>query len=316
MKKCINKVILSGYLYEHTLAVKTVKDSNSPNFGKEFINGTVSIAVDEDGLNVIPVHYTYVTPTTKAGGTNKTYTVLKSILDGDQTWVKVGKDAALKVQCDTAFALNDFYAQDGSLVSQLIQEGGFISIVNTFGAERNKFDLDLLVTNVTHVEADEENNIPADFCKVRGAGFNFRNDILPMNFVIKNPQGMDYFESLDASGSNPIFLKVWGKINHTSTTVQKTEESAFGEASVSTYERKVKEWVITGASPSPYDFGDESICTAEDIQKAMQNREVLLADTKKRSDEYKASKANGFGAPVTAAPAPAAAPANKPAFNF
>ena len=26
MKKCINKVILSGYLYEHTLAVKTVKD--------------------------------------------------------------------------------------------------------------------------------------------------------------------------------------------------------------------------------------------------------------------------------------------------
>ena len=48
----------------------------------------------------------------------------------------------------------------------------------------------------------------------------------------------------------------------------------------------------------------------------MQNREVLLADTKKRSDEYKASKANGFGAPATAAPAPAAAPANKPAFSF
>ena len=44
-----------------------------------------------------------------------------------------------------------------------------------------------------------------------------------------------------------------------------------------------------------------------------------VADTiapKKRSDEYKASKANGFGAPATAAPAPAAAPANKPAFNF
>ena len=316
MKKCINKVLLSGYLYEQSLAVKTVKDQSSANFGKEFINGTISVAVDEEGLNVIPVHYTYVTPTTKTGATNKTYNVLKSIIDGDQTWIKVGKDAALKVQCDTALALNDFYAQDGSLVSQPIQEGGFISIINAFGAERNKFEIDLLVTTVSHVEADEENNIPADFCKVRGAGFNFRNDILPMNFVIKNPQGMDYFEGLDASGSNPVFLKVWGKISHTSTTIERKEESAFGEASVSTYERKVKEWIITGASPAPYDFGDENICTTEDIQKAMQNREVLLADTKRRSDEYKANKANSFGSAPAAAPAPVAAPANKPAFNF
>ena len=314
MKKCINKVILAGYLYEHNLAVKTVKDQTSANFGKEFINGTVSIAVDEEGLNVIPVHYTYVTATTSKGAVNKTYNVLKSIIDNNQSWIKVGKEAALKIKCDTAFALNDFYTQDGSLVSQLIQEGGFITIENTFGAERNKFDIDLLETNVTRVEADMENNIPEDFCKVRGAGFNFRNDILPMNFVIKNPQGMDYFESLNASASEPVFLKVWGKINHTSTIVEKKEESAFGEASVNTYERKVKEWVITGASPAPFDFGDESICTAEDIQKAMQNREILLADTKKRSDEYRANKNISFGAPVT--PTPAASPANKPAFNF
>ena len=54
MKKCINRVILSGYLYEHNLAIKTVKDQTSENFGKEFINGTISIAVDEEGLNVIP----------------------------------------------------------------------------------------------------------------------------------------------------------------------------------------------------------------------------------------------------------------------
>ena len=41
----------------------------------------------------------------------------------------------------------------------------------------------------------------------------------------------------------------------------------------------------------------------------MQDREVLLADTKKRSDEYRATKA--------ATPAPAAAPkASNAAFNF
>ena len=313
MKKCINKVILEGYLYEHDLKLKTVQDKNSENFGKEFINGTISIAVDEDGLNVVPVHYTYVTATTSKGTANKTYSVLKSIMDGNATWLNVGKDNALKVKCDTAFALNDFYAQDGSLVSQMLQEGGFISVINAFDAERNKFEIDLLVTNVAHIEADEEKNIAKDYCTVRGAGFNFRNALLPMSFVIHNEKGMDYFESLEASNQNPVFIKVWGKISHTTTKVEKTEESAFGEASVTTYEKKVKEWIITGASPSPYDFGDESVMTVEDLQKAMQDREVLLADTKKRAEEYRASKNNSFGTPAVT---PAAAPANKPAFNF
>ena len=313
MKKCINKVLLEGYVYQHSLAEKTVQDKNSENYGKEFINGNLDIAVDEDGLNVVSVHYTYVTPTTKNGSVNKTYTVLKSIIDNDQSWIKVGKDAALKVKCEPAFALNDFYAQDGSLVSQLIQEGGFISVINAFDAERNKFDIDLLVTSVARIEADEEKNIPADYCTVRGAGFNFRNALLPMTFIIKNEKGMEFFEGLEASNSNPVFLKVWGKINHTTSKVEKKEESAFGEASVTVYEKKIKEWIITGASPVPYDFGDENVMTVEDLQKAMQDREILLAETKRRSDEYKASK-NAF----SAAPAvkPAAAPANKPAFNF
>lgn len=298
MRKCINKVTLEGYVYQHTLAIKTVQNKESANFGKEFINGQIDIVVDDEGLNIVPVRYTYVVPTTAAGATNRNYSVLKSILDSDKTWLNCGKDA-LKVKCDTSFALNDFYAQDGQLVSQTVQEGGFISIVNELGPieSRNKFEVDLLINAVTRVEADEENNKP-EYCKVRGAAFNFRNAILPMDFIVKNPQGMDYFESLDASAGNPIFAKVWGKINHKTTRVNKTEESAFGEASVTSYERKVKEWVITGISPTPYDFGDENVLTGEEVKKALQDREVLLADTKKRSDEYKASKAAAPATPV------------------
>lgn len=309
MKKCLNRVTLEGYVYQHTLAIKTVQNKDSDNFGKEFINGQIDIVVDDEGLNIVPVRYTYVTPTTNAGAVNRNYSVLKNIIDSEKTWLNCGKDA-LKVKCDTAFALNDFYAQDGSLVSQTVQEGGFISLVNELAPieARNKFEVDLLITTVTRVEADEENNKP-EFCRVRGAAFNFRNSILPMDFVVKNPQGMDYFESLDVSNTNPLFAKVWGKINHTTTRINRTEESAFGEASVTSYERKTKEWVITGISPTPYDFGDESVMTVEDVQKAMQDREVLLADTKKRSDEYRANKA--------ATPAPAAAPkASNAAFNF
>lgn len=300
MKNCINKVALSGYLYQHSLALKTVQDKNSDNYGKEFINGNIELVLDEEGLNVVPVHFTYVTATTKDGKVNRSYGVLKSIIDNDQSWIKVGKENALKLACSPSLALNDFYANDGNLVSQVIQEGGFVSVVDKF-AERNKFELDLLITSVAHVEADPEKNITADFCKVRGAGFNFRKELLPMEFKVTNAKGMEYFEDLDASPKNPVFLKVWGKISHKTTKVEKVEESAFGEASVTTYDRKVKEWVITGASPEPYAFGDEEVLTVEELQKAMQNREVLLAETKKRSDEWKANKA------ASSTPTPAAA---------
>lgn len=314
MKKCINKVTIEGYVYQHALAVKTVANTESANYGKEFINGTLDIAVDDEGLNIIQVRYTYVTPTTNAGTANRTYSVLKDIIDKGATWLSVGRDAALKVKCDTSFALNDFYAQDNSLVSQMVQEGGFISIVNELGPieSRNTFNLDFLITNVSHVEADPEKNIDADFCRVKGAGFNFRNALLPMTFVVKNPQGMTYFEDLNATSQDPVFIKVWGKIEHRSTIVRKEEESAFGEASVSTYERKVKEWIITGVAKEAYDFGDEGVLTVDEVVKATQDREVYLADVKKKADDYKASKAA-----TPAKPAASVTPAaNKPTFNF
>ena len=191
MKKCINKVAIEGYIYQHTLAVKTVQSKDSDNFGKEFINGQIDIVVDDEGLNIIPVRYTYVTATTNAGATNKNYNVLKNIIDNGKTWLENGKEAT-KVKCDTSFALNDFYAQDGSLVSQTVQEGGFISIVNELSPleSRNTFNVDFLITAITRVEADEERNIEKDYCTVRGAAFNFRNAILPMTFTIKNEKGM------------------------------------------------------------------------------------------------------------------------------
>ena len=51
--------------------------------------------------------------------------------------------------------------------------------------------------------------------------------------------------------------KVWGKINCITTVVTQTEESAFGEAAVRTFERKTREWVITGTAKETFDFGDE-----------------------------------------------------------
>lgn len=317
MRKAINTERIEGRVYQHNLAVKTVQNQASANFGKEFIAGTLDVAVDEEGLNVIPVHFTYVTETTSQGNKNATYANLKRIVDGGKTWVTDGKDEALKVRIDTAIALNDFYTQDDQLVSVKTNEGGFVTIVSDLNVEneRNTFAVDMVITGVKRIEADPEKNINEDYVTVKGAIFNFRNDLLPVEFLVKHNDGMKYFEDLGATPAEPIYTKVWGKINCGTITNEVTEDSAFGESSVRTYERKVREWVITGTAKVAYDFGDEKVLTAKELTEAMQNREVMLAETKKRSEEYRASKAAGTATstPVTSGPA---ATAKTGTFNF
>ena len=294
MRKAQNTERIEGRIYQHDLTVKQVQNQASENFGKDFIAGNIEVATDDEMLNVIKVHFTYVTETNKNGVKNATYATLKKIIDENKTCVTVGKDAATKVRIDTALALNDFYNNNDELVSAKTNEGGFVTIINELGdpKERNTFSVDMVITGVTHVDKDDEKNIK-EHALVKGAIFNFRNDLLPVEFKVENEQGIKYFDDLGASGSEPVYTRVWGKIiSETKTTTQEVE-SAFGEAAVRTYRNTNKEWVITGTAKVPYDFGDENILTAEELTKAAQNREVYLADVKKRAEEYKASRAAG-----------------------
>lgn len=179
---------------------------------------------------------------------------------------------------------------------------------------RHTFKTDVVLTSVVRVEADPEKNITEDFLRVKGAAFDFRNSVLPVEFIVRNPGGIKYFEDLDVSPSQPVYTCVWGKINFNTVSTSTTEESAFGEAAVSTRERKIKEWTITGASKVPYDFGDEAVMTPEELTKAMQDRQVYLAELKKQREEYMAQK----NASTPTAFATPAATANVAAggFNF
>lgn len=304
MRKNINTETIVGRVYQHSLEVKTVKNEASANFGKEYIAGTIDIAIDETGLNVIPVHYSYVTPQTSKGYSNKTYTALSQIIENGKTWIKDGKDAATIVKASPALALNEFYS-NGELVSVKQNEGGFIDILASMDNEKvkNKFKVDILITKITEKEADEERGYPA-YVVVKGAIFDFRNKLLPMEFSVRTKDGMDFFLSqIEASASEPYYTCIWGEINCSTQIVTKTEESAFGEAAVTTYERKSKDWTITGMLTEPYDFGAEDVMTVEEVKNAMQVREVDLAELKKRAEENaikKAPAAAKTSAPVQA----------------
>lgn len=297
MMKMLNKIELFGRIYEHDLK-KAVTGQNSKTPGTEYITGTVSIATDDDCLNIVPVHYTFVTATTKSGKPNSTFITLSNIIDGVYgTVMKTSKEDAAYARIDTQIGLNEFYSDrngETTLVSTKRAEGGFIHIQGKNEeppANVNKFTCDMLITNVRHVDVDEERNLP-DKAIVKGAIFNdYNKTLMPVEFTAVRPDAIKYFEGLDATGNNPTFTQLWGQIINETIVRTITEESAFGEASVREIKSNRRDWVITGAKPEPYEWNDESTLTANEVNEAIKTREVYLANLKSRSDEYKANRA-------------------------
>ena len=312
MMKIKNETHIEGYLYEHKLEMRE-SGPKSKNPGTKFIMGTVDIATDNNLTNIVSVHFSYVTATTAKGSPNATYTTLENIVNGKYGSVMAnGKDGAVKLRIDSAIALNEFYSDRNGqeeLVSVKRNEGGFVHVVTGDLTEdeklRSTFKCDMVITNVTRVEANEDQGTPEKVI-VKGAIFDFRKALLPVEFVATNDKAMDYFEGLGVTKNEPVFTCLWGRQISETITTTVTEESAFGEPSVREVKRSRKEYLITGASPDTHVWDDESTMTAEELKKAVAEREVYLAGVKARQDEYKASKN---------APAVAAAPANS-AFNF
>jgi hypothetical protein len=305
MKSMINRSHIEGILYEHDLTLK-ISGPNSKNPGTEFISGTISIATDNAGINIVPVHFTYVTATTSKGGANATFTTLKNIIDGViGAKMKDGAEKAGKVRIDSALGLNEFYSERNGkeeLVSAKRNEGGFVHTCDALAEDektRNTFECDMLITNVIHIDADEERNTPEKVI-VKGAIFDFRKALLPVEFSAINPNAMNYFEDLGATKEEPVLTKVWGRqISETIVRII-TEESAFGEASVREVRNTRRDFVITGAAKDTYVWDDESTMTATELTEAIANREVYLAGVKQRQDEYKASKQGGTASTPTA----------------
>lgn len=311
-KTMINQTHIEGVLYEHALEAKVSGDT-SKNPGTPFITGTISIATDDAMTNIVPVHFTYVTATFGSGKPNDTYTTLNNIVNGTfGTYMKDGADKAVKLRVDSAIGLNEFYTDRNGkeeLVSAKRNEGGFVHKVDALDEDekvRNTFKADMVINCVTHVDADEEKNLPEKVI-VKGVIFDFRKSLLPVEFSATNVNAMNYFESLGATQRSPVFTCVWGRQVSETIVRQIRTESAFGEDEVREVKNTRRDFVITGASKDPYVWDDEGSITAAELNEAIQKREVDLAAMKKRQDDYKASKNR-----ITP---PAAAPAQG-GFNF
>ena len=311
MRKTVNRENIAGRIYDINLEKKvTGPSSKAP--GTPYIAGDIDIATDDDALNIVTVHYSYVAETTSKNNVDKRYPVLANLIDNAKTIVADGAENATIIKVGgSALALNEFFTDNAKtdknpdgLVSAKRNEGGFISVVSKLNEkdDRNKFECDMFITNVRTIEADPDNNIPKDYIALKGVVFDFAGKILPVEFTVRSEGGIKYFESLDISDKNPVFTKVWGTIESQTITKTYEEESAFGEPVVRESTRTIREWTVTGAAPETYEIGDaENGVTKEEITEKIQKRNTDLAEMKARAEEYKASKENVTATPTVAA---------------
>ena len=302
MKKSMkNATYIEGYLYEHSLE-KKVTGETSKNPGTEYIAGVIRVATNDAVTNIVDVHFTYVTPTFGSSGKkNGNWKIMEDIINGVyKTYMEVGEDAT-RLDIQSAIALNEFYSDRNSqngemeLVSQKRNEGGFIHIkkpdeeLKEKEADSAAFAVDMVITKFKMVDEVPERNIK-EHAVLGGAIFNFRKDLLPVEFVVYNPKAIAYFESLGISNKSPVFTEVRGTQINSTIVTRKEEEGAFGEVDVVESTSSRREFMVTWAKGTPYAWDDESTITAVEMKEAMANRETYLAEIRKRQDEYAASR--------------------------
>lgn len=291
MKKMINKSYIEGLLYESTLEER-VSGANATTPGAKYISGKLAIEVSEDNVVVVEIFENEIT---RAGAKNQKYDKLASLIGGNSI-VSTGRDTAVCLKINSALSLNDWYRPDGELVSTLRNFNGFINFISLGELSPSAtFEVDMLITSITDDMSKSADGVyePNGALKVKGLIFDFANRVMPVELLVENQAGVEYFRDIEPN----TFTKVWGKQETQTTTITKVEESAFGEDKTVEYTNTRKKFVITGTNKEPYMFGEENILTVEEVQQGIASRNVYLAS--KKADSEKAAQSKSSAAPAS-----------------
>lgn len=275
--KSYNAIDMKGRLFSYSLEVK--------DFDKgEAITGTVTLEVDDKGTQVdISV---FARPYFNNGKRNNTYDALERMMNGETPCVANDGDAAEWLSMTGNIDVSYYPAKNGGgdeefgLSRGQRIRGGFIN-ANKKHEYRNRWTMDLMITQVTEVEADTEKNLPR-MARVNGYFVDAYNErLMEASFQARKPQAIDYLLGLPVGFETPYFVSVWGEQQIVKRVVVK--KSAFGDDEVKEFDNK--SWVITGMATEPYEFGDKSAITTEEYEKYKQALRDHKADKAKDSED-------------------------------
>lgn len=302
-----NSVLVRGRVFDFDLTKRTTgATSKTPNMN--YIMGRVNVAVDEDGMNVVPVSFGFLSTreTYRNGKENATYQTLLDLIEKEEyrgrTWKDGGKDAALQVRIDGDIETNDFVTSSGEMASPKQVRGAFIHLLTPAEEGKNfgaTFEADMLAQGA----AMRESTDGSEYMELKGFVFGYSARLFPITLSVPGENGQQFFDNEDITPSNPYFGKVWGNIRSTVQVIEREVDDSnvgFGVApAAAATTRTLRTWDVDGANVN---LGlSEDTITQEELQNSYNVREEHLADIRRQWEERNNSGPARSGFPASSA---------------
>ena len=273
--KTFNQINMDGMLYNYKLEIVDTQKG-------EAISGDVTVQVDAEGTTATLRYFAY--PTYNNGKENRTFGILKDMLDGKyKTVTENGDDAdwiALSGSIDSSYFMPQGQNDIEEMACAQKARGSFIN-ANQKKQYRNSWKLDMLITDIQMVDADEEKGLDA-YLKVNGYWIDDYRDLIKfVKLQARTEAAMAYISGLEASQNHPYYVNVRGGMAKVDRVV--VRKNAFGEDEKEIYSSTC--WQIGAMDPEPYDFYDEAIMGEAKYKELKDNLEEHKKEAFKKSQE-------------------------------
>lgn len=288
-----NVVRIEGILSEIDLEYKEFTKNGSP---AKAIGGVIKIRVNTaiNGAETeleIPVHM-FAAQLTNSGAPNPAYESIARIKEEYISIAASDIEHADRVRITKgAISMNEYYGQDGRLISFPRVTASFVSKIKREECKpKAEFTVTFMVGKAGY-ELDKD-GVETDKYKVTGMipQYGGKVDVVP--FFAYNQGTIDAISNYWQEGDT---VKAIGKLNFTSQTKEVEVKVDFGEPTIETRTYSISELVITGGSSTPLD--GEFAINYEDVKVALEQRKERLAESKEKS----ANRGTSGKAPAPAA---------------
>lgn len=259
--KIMNDIKLSGRLYDFEVKFAEKKDGTpvQNSDGDTALTGRVTLEITENGNTVVVEYFAY--PKWPSSRPNSSYVMLKDMMDKKMTSVLGAAESGGEpewLELAGSIDVNYFVSKrTKELVQSLKVRGSFINDnkKKEYGAI---WTADTLVTNIEHVDADPEKELPG-YVRLDGYISNYREELNEVSFRVCSDEAIGKLPVAEASKEAPFYTMLRGAISFASRVVKSTD--AFGDEVENEYENKV--WEVQRYALEDYDFFDEAILGTE-----------------------------------------------------
>lgn len=277
LREADNKVFVEGTVSEINFEIKEID-------GKEAIMGDIVIQLDDDSICTVDI-FSYKFK--KDGNENTIFKGLSTVMNEYKSIAKFGKEEADKVRISGAkLIVNDYYNNAGVLKSDIKIQTNFINRMKQ-GEELNpkaEFEVELFIHKIND-EIDKNNELTGNKI-ISGLVPVYDGKIVPMDFIVKDPELVQGIESLYEPGQT---IKLYGDVNISITTTKTIVPVAIGKPKEIINTITTRELIVTGGS-EPYAKDDANTFNIETIKNAMAVRNEFLEELKNKKDTPRGSK--------------------------